>query len=63
MTSSGIAVSTQAANSQHLSIGSRIAVAFPTTGTRTYTVQAIYSVRLLASDYVLPLAAAANFPQ
>ena len=64
MTSTGIAVSTQVATSQHLKLGSPVAVTFPTTGTKTYTVQAIYSVRDVAGDYVLPLAAAeANFPQ
>ncbi len=64
LTPSGIAVSTQVANSRHLSIGSPIAVTFPTTGHKTYTVQAIYRVRQLAGDYVLPLAAGeANFPQ
>ena len=63
MTSAGIAVSTQVATSQHLRIGSPVAVTFPTTGTKTYTVQVIYSVREVAGDYVLPLAAAeANFP-
>jgi putative ABC transport system permease protein len=63
MTPSGIAVSTQVANSQHLRIGSPVAVTFPVTGTKTFTVQVIYSVRELAGDYVLPLAAAeANFP-
>jgi len=64
MTSSGIAVSTQVATSQHLRIGSPVAVTFPSTGTKTFTVQVIYSVRDVAGDYVLPLAAAeANFPQ
>jgi len=64
MTPSGIAVSTQVAGSQHLRIGSPVAVTFPVTGTKTYTVQVIYSVRALAGDYILPLAAAeANFPQ
>jgi putative ABC transport system permease protein len=64
MTASGIAVSTQVAGSQHLRIGTPVAVTFPVTGTKTYTVQAIYSVRALAGDYILPLAAAeANFPQ
>ena len=63
MTSTGIAVSTQVATSQHLRIGSPVAVTFPTTGTKTYTVQVIYSVREVAGDYILPLAAAeANFP-
>jgi putative ABC transport system permease protein len=64
MTSSGIAVSTQVASSRHLSIGSPVAVTFPAAGAKTFTVQAIYSARTLAGDYVLPLAAAeANFPQ
>jgi len=64
MTPSGIAVSTQVATSQHLAIGSPVAVTYPTTGTKTYTVQVIYSVRAVAGDYVLPLSAAeANFPQ
>jgi putative ABC transport system permease protein len=64
LTPSGIAVSTQIATSRHLSIGSLIMLAFPTTGRKTFTVQAIYHVRNLAGDYVLPLAAAeANFPQ
>jgi putative ABC transport system permease protein len=64
MTSSGIAVSTQVATSRHLTIGSPVTVVFPTTGRKIFTVQVIYSVRNLAGDYVLPLAAAnANFPQ
>ncbi len=64
MTASGIAVSTQVATSQHLRIGSPVAVTFPATGIKTLTVQAIYSIREVAGDYVLPLAAAeANFPQ
>ena len=64
LTSSGIAVSTQIATSRHLSIGSPVALAFPTTGRRNFTVQAIYRVRNVVGDYVLPLAAAeANFPQ
>jgi putative ABC transport system permease protein len=64
LTGSGIAVSTQIATSRHLRIGSPVAVTFPTTGRKTFTVQVIYRVRELAGDYVLPLAAAqANFPQ
>jgi putative ABC transport system permease protein len=64
MTSSGVAVSSQAATSKHLTIGSLVAVTFPTTGRKIFTVQVIYGVRDLAGDYVLPLAAArANFPQ
>lgn len=63
MTSAGIAVSTQVADAQQLKIGSPVRVTF-TTGTKTYTVQAIYRMREIAGDYVLPLAAAqANFPQ
>jgi putative ABC transport system permease protein len=64
MTPSGIAVSTQVAGGQQLRIGSPVAVTFPVTGTKIFTVQVIYSVRALAGDYILPLAAAkANFPQ
>ena len=65
VTPTGIAVSTQLASAKHLSLGSPVAVTYPTTGTKTYTVQAIYSQRAMTGgDYVLPLAAAeANFPQ
>ena len=65
MTPAGIAVSTQLASDKHLRLGSPVSVTYPTTGTKTYTVQAIYSQRAMAGgDYVLPLAAAeANFPQ
>ena len=64
MTPGGIAVSTQAASDHHLRIGSPVTVTYPTTGTKTYTVQVIYSVRDVLGDYVLPLAAAqANFPE
>jgi putative ABC transport system permease protein len=63
MTPTGIGVSTQIASSRHLHVGSTVAVTYPTTGPKDYTVQAIYSVRNIAGDYVLPLAAAqANFP-
>jgi putative ABC transport system permease protein len=63
MTPTGIGVSTQVASSRHLHLGSTVAVTYPTTGTRDYTVQVIYSVRDVAGDYLLPLAAAqANFP-
>jgi putative ABC transport system permease protein len=62
MTPTGIAVSTRAASDHHLRFGSPVAVTYPTTGTKVYTVQAIYSVRDIAGDYVLPLAGAqANF--
>jgi len=64
MTPTGIGVSTRAANDQHLRLGSPVTLVYPTTGTKTYVVQVIYSVREIAGDYVLPLAAAqANFPQ
>jgi hypothetical protein len=63
MTPSGIAVSSQVASSQHHKIGSPVAVTFPTTGTKIFTVQVIHDVRQVAGDYILPLAAAeANFP-
>jgi putative ABC transport system permease protein len=59
----GIGVSKQAASAHQLRLGSTVAVTYSTTGTKNYTVQAIYSVREIAGDYVLPLAAAeANFP-
>ena len=64
MTAGGIAVSTQVAADRHLGIGSPVQVTFPTTGRQTFRVQAVYTARELAGDYVLPLAAAeANFPQ
>ena len=63
MTPTGIGVSVQVASSRHLQLGSPVAVTYPTTGTKEYTVQVIYSVRDVAGDYLLPLAAAqANFP-
>jgi putative ABC transport system permease protein len=55
---SGIAISQQAADADHLQLGDRLPVAFTTTGTHEFTVQAIYGARTLAGDYVLPLAAA-----
>jgi putative ABC transport system permease protein len=64
MTPTGIAVSSQVAESHGLKIGSPVSLTFPATGRTTYQVQVIYKVRELAGDYVLPLAAAtANFPQ
>jgi putative ABC transport system permease protein len=64
MTSSGIAVSGQVASDHGLRLGTPVTVTFPSTGTRTYTVQAVYATREMAGDYVLPVAAAAqNFPQ
>ena len=63
MTPTGIGVSVQVASSRHLQLGRPVAVTYPTTGTKEYTVQVIYSVRDVAGDYILPLAAAqANFP-
>ena len=62
MTPAGIGVSTQVASSQHLRLGSTVPVTYPTTGTKNYTVQFIYTVRDLGGDYILPLAAGqANF--
>ena len=64
MTTGGIAVSTQVAADRHLTLGSPVAVTFPTTGRHVFTVQAVYTARELAGDYVLSLGAAeANFPQ
>ncbi len=64
LTPDGIAVSRQAADSHALRIGSPVTLTYPTTGQRTYTVQAIYTTREIAGDYVLPLAAAqGNFTQ
>ncbi|HTZ43009.1 MAG TPA: FtsX-like permease family protein [Jatrophihabitans sp.] len=57
MSPTGIAVSRQAADDKHLALGSRVPVQF-LGGTKTFTVQAIYTARDLAGDYVLPLAAA-----
>jgi putative ABC transport system permease protein len=64
MTARGIAVSKQAAASQHLALGSPVRVTFASNASKTYAVQVIYSVRDLTGDYILPLAAArAYFPQ
>jgi putative ABC transport system permease protein len=64
MTATGIAISQQKADAKHLAIGQPLKVQFTTTGTKTFTVQAIYGARQLAGDYVLPLAAAErNFSQ
>jgi putative ABC transport system permease protein len=63
MTARSIAVSTQAASQHHLRLGSPVVVSFPTTGPKTFYVDAIYSQRDLSGDYLLALgAAAANFP-
>ena len=60
----GIAISQQVADAKHLALGQPLKVEFTTTGTKTFTVQAIYKARELAGDYVLPLAAAEqNFSQ
>jgi putative ABC transport system permease protein len=62
MTPAGIAVSSQVASDHSLRLGSQVSVMFPATGSRTFTVQVIYSTRAMAGDYVLPLAVAtANF--
>ncbi len=64
MTATGIAISQQKADAKHLAIGQPLKVQFTTTGTKTFTIQAIYGARQLAGDYVLPLAAAEqNFSQ
>lgn len=60
MTPDGIAISQHVADDRHLNLGSPVAVTFTTTGTKTFTVQAIYTARALAGDYVLPVAAAAQ---
>ena len=63
MTAQGIAVSTQAAADHHLRLDSAVRVTFPTTGVRVFHVEAIYSARQMAGDYVLTVAAARqNFP-
>ena len=63
MTARDIAVSTQVAKQHHLGLGSPVVLSFPTTGRKTFYVDAIYSQRDLSGDYVLALAAAAvNFP-
>jgi putative ABC transport system permease protein len=55
---SGIAVSQQVADADHLRIGDRLSVAFTTTGTHPFTVQAIYGAGNLVGDYLLPMTAA-----
>jgi len=63
LTPTGVAVSRQVADSKHLRLGSRLPIEF-TGGTKPFTVQAIYTARDLAGDYVLPIAAAEqNFSQ
>jgi putative ABC transport system permease protein len=64
MTPAGIAVSTAVARDHHLNLGTAVPVTFPTTGRQVFTVQAVYTAREVAGDYVLTRAAAqANFPQ
>ena len=64
MTPAGIGVSTRVANDRHLRLGSPVTLMYPAAGTKSYTVQVIYSVREVAGDYLLPLAAAeANFSE
>jgi putative ABC transport system permease protein len=58
MTADGIAVSQAVADSKHLTITSPVTITFPSAGSHTFHVAAIYSARELAGDYVLPLAAA-----
>ena len=58
MGSTGIAISQHVADADHLGLGDRLPVAFTTSGTHDFTVQAIYGARSLAGDYVLPVAAA-----
>jgi putative ABC transport system permease protein len=63
MTATGIAISQQYADDKQLRLGSQLPVQF-TGGTRVFTVQAIYTARDLAGNYVLPIAAAEqNFTQ
>ena len=64
MTSSGIAVSTAAAHAHGLRLGSPVIVTFPTTGPTTFVVEAIFSQREMAGDFVLTEAAGEQtFPQ
>src|SRR4029079_18628329 len=58
MGSTGIAISQQIADAYHLGLGDRLPVAFTTSGTHDFTVQAIYGARSLAGDYALPVSAA-----
>jgi len=58
MRPTGIAISQQVADAEGLRLGDRLPVAFTTTGTHDFTVQAIYGARSLAGDYVLPVSAA-----
>jgi len=60
MTPTGIAISQRVADDQHLAVGSRLPVQFLGSG-RDFTVQAIYTARDLAGDYVLPIAAAQRY--
>ena len=54
----GIAISQEVADSDHLRVGDRLPVTFPTTGRQPFVVRAVYGARQLAGDYVLPMAAA-----
>jgi hypothetical protein len=58
MTADGIAISQRVADNEHLRLGDPLDVTFTTTGTKRFTVQAIYGARELAGDFVLPIAAA-----
>ncbi len=64
MTPTGIAVSKHVADAKGLHMGDRLPVVFARTGTRDFTVQAIYTARGVAGDYVLPIVAAeSNFSE
>jgi putative ABC transport system permease protein len=54
----GVAVSRQVADADHLRVGDRLSITFPTTGTHRFVVGAVYGARQLAGDYLLPRAAA-----
>jgi putative ABC transport system permease protein len=58
MGANGIAVSQDVADSEHLRVGDRLPVTFPTTGTTPFVVSATYGAGSLVGDYLLPLAAA-----
>ena len=62
MTATGVAISQHVADARHLSDGRpRRRSPSPRTGPKTFTVQAIFTERSLAGDYVLPLAAAQRY--
>jgi putative ABC transport system permease protein len=61
MTPTGVGISQHVADTRHLALGAPVDVIFSRAGTKTFTVQAIYTERNLAGDYVLPLAAAQHY--